>query len=87
MVGRELKRNAIEARLLRWRKGYASVLAASRRDADLTQRQVTAEMGWGRNTLTRIETGLRPVYADEMMELCRLYRIDPQALLGRVQRW
>jgi transcriptional regulator with XRE-family HTH domain len=76
-----------EARLLRWRKAFASVLAASRRDADLTQGQVADEMGWTRNTVTKIEGGSRSVGVEELMELCRLYKVEPSVLLGRVMRW
>jgi transcriptional regulator with XRE-family HTH domain len=76
-----------EARLSRWRKAFASVLAASRRDADLTQAQVAKELGWTRNTVTKIEGGLRAVAAEELIELCRIYKIEPLVLLGRVLRW
>ena len=80
-------KKATEARLLRWRKAFASVLAASRRDADLTQSQVAEAMGWARNTVTKIEGGSRSLAVEELMELCRLYRVEPTVLLGRVQRW
>lgn len=76
-----------EAQLLRWRKAFASVLAASRRDADMTQAQVADEMGWSRNTVTHLEAGNRSVAAEELLELARLYKVDPVALLGRVLRW
>lgn len=82
-----MNKKAVEARLLRWRKAYASVLAASRRDADLTQGQVADEMGWSRNTVTKIEGGDRSVAVEELMELCRLYKVEPVTLLGRVLRW
>lgn len=81
------QKKAVETRLLRWRKAFASVLAASRRDADLSQEQVAEEMGWARNTVSRIENGTRTLGVEELMELCRLYRIDPLNLLGRVTRW
>lgn len=72
---------------MRWRKAFASALARSRKDADLAQWQVAEEMGWTRNTVTKIEGGLRMVAVEELMELCRLYKIEPQTLLGRVIRW
>lgn len=81
------KQKAVEARLSRWRKAFASVLAASRRDADLAQWQVADEMGWTRNTVSKIEGGNRSVSVEEMMELCRLYKIEPSTFLGRVTRW
>jgi transcriptional regulator with XRE-family HTH domain len=77
----------MEARLLRSRKAFAAVLAASRRDADLTQAQVAEEMGWTRNTVTKIEAATRAVAAEELLELGRLYKVEPLVLLGRVLRW
>jgi len=64
-------KKATEARLLRWRKAFASVLAASRRDADLTQSQVAEAMGWARNTVTKIEGGSRSLAVEELMEYTR----------------
>jgi transcriptional regulator with XRE-family HTH domain len=82
-----VRKNSTEARLLSWRKAFAAVLAASRRDADLTQVQVADEMGWTRNTVTKIEAGTRAVAAEELVELSRLYKTDALVLLGRVLRW
>jgi DNA-binding XRE family transcriptional regulator len=82
-----VNKKALEARLSRWRRAFASVLAACRRDADLTQWQVAEEMGWTRNTVTKIEGGDRPIASEELMELCRLYRVDPIVLMGRVLKW
>jgi plasmid maintenance system antidote protein VapI len=82
-----VQKKAVQVRLERWRRAFAAVLAASRRDADLAQWQVAEEMGWTRNTVSKIEVGTRAVTAEEFMELCRLYKIDPQACLGRVARW
>jgi transcriptional regulator with XRE-family HTH domain len=81
------QKKAVQTRLLRWRNAFAAVLAASRRDADLTQAQVADEMGWARNTVTRIEGGTRSLAVEELMELCRLYRVEPLTLIGRVTRW
>lgn len=82
-----VQKKAVETRLERWRKAFASVLAASRRDADLAQWQVAEEMGWTRNTVSKIEVGTRSVSVEELMELCRLYKTEPLVLLGRVIRW
>ena len=82
-----VKKKVAEVRLTRWRKAFAAVLAASRRDADLAQWQVAEEMGWGKNTLSSIERAEMSVSAEELMELCRIYKVDPITLLGRVVRW
>jgi transcriptional regulator with XRE-family HTH domain len=82
-----VRKKTIDETLVRWRRAFAAVLAASRRDADLTQQQVADEMGWHRNTVTKIESGLRPVTAEELIVLVRLYKIGPEALLARVLRW
>ena len=74
-------------RLLRSRKALAAVLAQSRRDVDLTQVAVADEMGWTRNTVTKIEGGLRPVTYEELVELSRLYKQEVQTIVGRAQRW
>lgn len=82
-----MNKKTLEARLLRLRKAFASVLAQCRRDADLKQWQVADEMGWTRNTVTKIEGGDRSVAAEELVELCRIYKVDPNAFLSRVLRW
>lgn len=76
-----------EAQLDRWRKAFASVLAQARRDADLSQPQVAAEMGWSRNTVSNLETGKRGVMGEEIFALARLYGIDVAVLIGRVARY
>jgi len=78
---------AVQTRLLRWRKAFAAVIAASRRDADFTQAHVADEMGWARNTVTRIENGTRTLAVEEMMQLCQLYKIEPRTLLDRLKGW
>ncbi len=80
-------KKTMETRLSRWRKAFAAVMAQSRRDADLTQQEVANEMGWSRNTVTKIEGGSRPVTFEESVELCRLYKIDLQLAVGRALRW
>ncbi len=82
-----MQKKVLEARLGRWRKAFAGVLATSRRDADLSQEDVANEMGWHRNTVSKIEVGDRQVGVEELMELCRLYKVEPIHLLGRVMRW
>ena len=86
-LGRVQQKKAVQARLLRWQKAFSSVLAACRRDADLSQEEVAAEMGWARNTVSRIENGTRSLAVEEMMELCRLYKVEPLNLVDRVARW
>lgn len=76
-----------EVQLLRWRKAFASVLAQARRDADMTQPQVAAEMGWHRNTVTNLEAGKRSVAGEEIFALARLYGIEVTVLIGRVIRY
>jgi transcriptional regulator with XRE-family HTH domain len=71
----------------RWTRAFASVLAACRRDADLTQEQVAAAMGWTRNTVTKIEGALRAVTLPELMALCRLYKVSAKSVLVRAEAW
>lgn len=73
--------------MARKRKAFAAVLAASRRDVDLAQWQVAEEMGWTRNTVTKIEGGSRSVATEELVELCRIYKVDVLVLVGRAMRW
>lgn len=82
-----MQKKTIEARLLRWRKAFAAVLAQSRRDADLTQLQTAEGMGWTRNTVTKIEAGLRPVTAEELVELCRLFKVEVRTIIVRAMHY
>lgn len=82
-----VNRKALEARLMHSGKALATVLAATRSDADLSQRQVAEKMGWDRNTVTKIEGGNRVVSMQEFIELCRIYQVDPLKVMKRVLEW
>jgi transcriptional regulator with XRE-family HTH domain len=82
-----VRKKNIEVLLERWTKAFASVIAASRRDADLTQTQVADEMGWERDVVSRIETGRRAVSNAEFIVLCKIMKVAPEALFARALRW
>ena len=82
-----MQTKSIETASRRWTQAFASVLAACRRDADLTQSQVATAMGWTRNTVTKIEGSLRAVSLPEFMALCRLYKVLPKTALARAEAW
>ena len=52
---------SVQSQLERWDNAAATVIAASRRDAGLTQTQLAEAMGWKRSVIARLETGERPL--------------------------
>lgn len=59
----------------------ARAMRAERTRVDLTQREFAVEMGWSEKTVMRIEAGDRPLYAHELVEVCRFFGIGFRALL------
>ena len=73
--------------LQRWAGAAAVVIAASRRDAGLSQADLAEFMGWKRSVIARIEAGERPLRFAEFMAMARVLKVSPEALLARVLKW
>ena len=59
------------------RKAIATVLAASRHDADLTQAELAKMLGWSRGKLAKIESRGR-IEAAEMIQLARALKKEAE---------
>jgi transcriptional regulator with XRE-family HTH domain len=62
--------------------GLAGKLKRLREDVDLNQEVVARMLEIPRSAMSAIESGEREVSALELQELCKLYRISPDKILG-----
>ena len=77
-----------------WRaknRAIVTVLQASRREADLTQRQLVdllpKWLGWDQTTLAKVETGRRRLDLVEFIEIAKALKLEPMTLFERTVRW
>lgn len=63
------------------------MVAACRRDADLTQEDVAEKLGISRNTLVSIENGRREMTAPELLKFAKLVKLSPTVLVDHIVRW
>lgn len=64
-----------------------TVLCASRRQMEVSQRELAQRMGVTRNTIANFESGRRAVRLADFLMIANALNIDPIALLHRVLRW
>jgi len=64
-----------------------TVITASRREANLTQEQLAARLGWHRSTIAKIEAGERRLDVAEFITIATALKIEPAALFSRVLSW
>ncbi len=72
---------------MRRHRAVVTVVAASRREAKLTQDELAARLGWHRSRMARIESGERRIDVAEFITIAEALQIEPAALLARVLRW
>jgi transcriptional regulator with XRE-family HTH domain len=82
-----VRKSELEAQLQRWRLAAASVIAASRRDADLTQRELAKKVGWSRDRLAKMELGLRQIELGHIVLLAEALNERPELLIRRILMW
>lgn len=72
-------------------RAVATVIAASRREADLTQRDLADRLPkwlkWDHTTVAKVETGRRRLDLVEFFEIAKALKLDPQLLFGRIAHW
>ena len=78
---------AKKKQLLTLRRSVAAVIAATRRDHDLTQEQLADKLGWSRWKLAKMENGQGKVEAGELIMIARALGTDPEVVWRRVLRW
>ena len=71
----------------RWHRAAVTVLAASRRDAEIGQEALAGRLGWSRSKVAKIEAGERRIELPDFILIARALDIDPETLFRRVLRW
>jgi transcriptional regulator with XRE-family HTH domain len=72
---------------LRLEKTISIVLAGTRNDFDVSQRELAARIGWTRNMVANIETQRRSTRLVDFILIANALHIDPMALLKRILGW
>jgi DNA-binding XRE family transcriptional regulator len=70
-----------------WRRAVVQVIAGTRNDNDLSQREVAYQLHVSRNTIANIETGHREVYAPELPLIAVAIGTRPEILYQRILMW
>ncbi len=68
-------------------RAVVSVIAASRREAKLTQDPLAARLGWHPSRIAGIESRERRVDVAEFIRIAEALDMEPTALSARVLRW
>jgi transcriptional regulator with XRE-family HTH domain len=71
----------------RWHRAVVTVVAASRREANLTQEQLANRIGWHRSKIAKIESGERRLDVAEFITIAGALKMEPATLLSRVLSW
>lgn len=75
----------------RQHRAIMTVLTASRREANLTQRELAdrlpAWLGWDHSTVAKVESGRRRLDLVEFMEIAKALKLEPTVLFGRIAHW
>ena len=71
----------------RLREIVRAVLAASRRDRDVSQRELAERLQMTRNQIANIESGRRAVDAVDFVLIAKALQVSPETLLFRILRW
>lgn len=71
----------------RWRRAAAAVIAATRRDKDMTQVQFAGRMGWSHDTVASLESGRRKIELGDLIMAAMALEEEPNTLIQRVLQW
>ena len=85
--GLGLTSKKVEALRERWNRAAAVVLAATRRDSDMSQEVLAGRLGVSRDVVANIEAGRRKIEISDLILIARALNVDPIELFGRVIRW
>jgi|SRR6185437_506499 len=83
----EYESSPLEGERARWQRITAIVLTGTRRDLDISQRELAARLGWTRNMVANLEAGRRSLPLPDFLLIARALRISPEMLLQRIVRW
>jgi transcriptional regulator with XRE-family HTH domain len=68
-------------------RAVITVIAATRREAGLTQEDLAKRLRWHRSTIAKIEAGERRVDVAEFIKIAEALKVAPELLFTRVLRW
>ena len=71
----------------RWRRAAAAVIAATRRDKDVTQEEFGARMGWSHDTVANTETGRRKIEFGDVVMAAVVLDEKADILIQRILHW
>jgi transcriptional regulator with XRE-family HTH domain len=71
----------------KWHQAVVTVIAASRREANMTQEDLANRLGWHRSRIAKIESGERRIDVAEFITIAGALKVEPEQLFARVLRW
>jgi transcriptional regulator with XRE-family HTH domain len=77
----------LENQRKQWRRAAAAVIAATRRDKDMTQDQFASLMGWSHDTVANLESGRRKIELGDLVMAAIVLDEEPNTLIQRVLQW
>jgi predicted transcriptional regulator len=80
-------KSALNAQRQRWRTAVATVLAATRRDHDVTQPELAKRVGWSRDKLAKVEAGTRRVELGDITVVAHALGERPELVIRRILGW
>jgi transcriptional regulator with XRE-family HTH domain len=84
---RALATKKTEAQRDRWNRAVVAVLAATRRDKDVSQEVLADRLGVSRDVVANIEAGRRRVEVSDLILIGRALDVEPEVIFRRVMRW
>ena len=72
---------------LPWRRAVAAVIAATRRDRDVTQAQLAARIGWSRDKLAKAEAGTRRIELGDVLMIAQALGERTERVISRILSW
>lgn len=83
-----MRKSDLEAQRERWRLAVAAVLAATRKDVDVTQRELGARVGWTRNMIAKMERGDgRHIELGDIVVIAQALNVKPELVIKRILMW
>jgi DNA-binding XRE family transcriptional regulator len=71
----------------KWHQSVIAVVAASRRQAGLTQEDLAKRLGWNKSTIAKIESGERRLDVPEFIFIAEALEVKPEQIFKRVLEW
>ena len=70
-----------------FRTAVATIVMASRNEANVSQEQLAQAIGWSKSRLVRVEKGRGKVDLHEIFAIARALGIDPILMMIRIHLW